>query len=165
MAQSLTKGATRSCGCLNDETRRIGKHGGNRVGARTLEYQSWASMIQRCTNPKNRKYHRYGARGVGVCPEWSDFTQFLKDMGPRPSAKHTLEREDNDLGYSPGNCIWATKAVQNRNHSRNRFVTFNGETLCLIDWAQRIGVPYPTLHYRLNNWPVDRALTTPRMSK
>jgi hypothetical protein len=61
--------------------------------------------------------------------------------------------------------VWATKAVQNRNHFRNRFFTFNGETLCIADWVQRTGVPHATMHYRLNNWPIERALTTPRTPK
>lgn len=163
MAQALKSGGTKSCGCLNDESRKASAtHGATRGGKHSLEYTSWHSMKQRCTNQKNTKFSRYGARGIDICPQWIDnFDQFLCDMGPRPSPKHTLERKDNNRGYSPDNCEWATKAKQNRNHSRNRFYTFQGETLCIEDWCKRTGIPHATLHWRIANWPLERALTQP----
>lgn len=87
-------------------------HGANRRGARSPEYSVWASMHARCRDKSKKDY---GGRGISVCAEWSEFTAFLRDMGPRPSRAHTIERTNNDLGYSPNNCIWATRDVQARN--------------------------------------------------
>lgn len=140
----------------------VRKPGATRDGKHSPEYTSWHSMKQRCTNPKNKRYRRYGARGIVVCQEWADdFSKFLSDMGPRPTPKHTLERRDNNGSYYADNCVWATKATQNRNHSRNHNITFNGETLCVTDWAARIGIKQHTLLHRLKVWPVERALTEP----
>lgn len=162
IADALKSGGTRSCGCLNDETPRTPIHGATLNGTHTPEYASWHSMIQRCTNPNNQRWPRYGGRGITVCEAWlNDFREFLKDMGPRPDGM-SLERKNNDFGYGPGNCQWATLEDQARNTSRNRFFTFNGETLCLKDWTDRLGIPHATLHHRLKIWTVERAFTTPR---
>lgn len=162
IADALKNGATRSCGCLNDETRRtVRRPGAIQNGKYSPEYIAWHSMKQRCLNPNNDRYERYGGRGITVCDRWMQFTPFLTDMGPKPSLKHTIERVDNNKGYEPGNCIWATKATQNRNHSRNRYYTFNGRRLCVTDWAAVIGIKQNTLLTRLARWPVERALTEP----
>lgn len=79
------------------------------------EYNSWAGMRQRCNNPSNKDYGRYGGRGITVCERWNDFVLFLKDMGERPTTKHTIDRVDNDKGYSPKNCRWSTKKEQTHN--------------------------------------------------
>lgn len=160
MAQPLVLGSTRSCGCLNDEVRRANAtHGATRNAKHSPEYTCWHSMKQRCSNPNNLRYARYGGRGITVCESWLEFAPFLQHMGPRPSLKHTIERIDNNLGYSPINCIWATKAEQNRNNSRNRFFTFRGEKLCVADWMIRTGLKHATIHNRLKYWSVERALT------
>lgn len=119
---SLNCGHTKSCGCIHRELaeRKNLSHGHNRVGRRTPEYRSWVGMIQRCTNPKAENYARYGGRGVTVCERWHDFTNFLADMGPKPSPKHTIDRIDNEKGYEPGNCRWATVTEQNRNQRRHQ---------------------------------------------
>lgn len=90
------------------------KHGHARRGAQTAEYWTWTSMLHRCTSKRAQKWADYGGRGITVCPEWSSFDRFLADMGRRPPGL-TLERRDNDLGYSPGNCVWATRTEQQRN--------------------------------------------------
>lgn len=82
---------------------------------RTPEYMIWVAMRQRCLNPRMPAWHRYGGRGITICPAWGRFGQFLADMGPRPSSAHSLDRIDNDGHYEPGNCRWATWSEQNAN--------------------------------------------------
>lgn len=77
-------------------------------------YKSWSMMVDRCTNPKNKRWLRYGGRGIKVCDRWRSFAAFLADMGERPEGK-TIDRENNDGDYEPGNCKWSTAAEQNRN--------------------------------------------------
>lgn len=83
----------------------------------TQEYAVWKHMRNRCNNPKCRDYPRYGGRGIKVDPRWDVYENFREDMGPRPSRKHSIERIDNDRGYGPDNCKWATKLEQSRNRS------------------------------------------------
>lgn len=154
-----------SCGCLRRENllTSITKHGHNRVGLKTSEYRTWDAMVQRCHNPKNKRYADYGGRGIIVCEHWREsFESFFADMGPRPSPHHTIERVDNDKGYSPSNCTWVLPEAQKRNMRSNRWLTFNGRTLCLTDWASELGIHRNTLDQRLQNgWTVEKALATP----
>lgn len=161
IADALKSGATRSCGCLNNEVRKAGRHGGSADGTHTAEYNSWHSMKQRCKNPTDDCYAQYGGRGIEVCPRWDeDFAMFLSDMGRRPDGM-SLERINNNGHYQPGNCEWATPFKQSRNTSRNRLYTFNGETMCIADWCIRNGISHATLHHRIKHWPLSRALTEP----
>lgn len=157
---------SRSCGCLRKEITAATKttHGHMRNRRATPEYRSWSHMIGRCENENDAKYPDYGARGITVCRRWREsFEAFFEDMGPRPSIKHTLDRIDNDGNYEPGNCRWATKRQQGRNTRRNRMLTFDGETMCLADWAERTGIPRSVLQIRLRDgWSIQRALTTPK---
>lgn len=161
--QPLKDGCTLSCGCLGNERRAAArwKHGNNRKGYRSGAYNSWHMMKQRCENPKVKKFHNYGGRGIKVCERWSEFSNFLADMGDRPAGM-TIERINNSLGYSPDNCKWATKAEQNHNHRRNRLLTVGDLTLNTTQWAKRQNMKYATLEFRLRlGWPPEKAIFTP----
>lgn len=121
-------------------------------------------MKERCGNPNSKNFKNYGAIGRTVCDRWQDYANFIADMGPRPTAKHTLERVDNNRGYSPDNCEWATRKQQMRNVSYNRNITFNGRTQCLSAWAEDTGLNVVLLWKRLNRgWSIERTLTEPPM--
>jgi len=124
------------------------------------EYWVFHDMRKRCLCVSRENYRNYGGRGIAVCAEWQSFKAFYRDMGPRPSPKHTIERIDNDGDYEPNNCRWATRAEQLRNTRCTHFITFNGITLCLTDWAKRLGMSRSALDSRLSRgWPLERAMT------
>jgi hypothetical protein len=114
-------------------------HGHATKGAHSSEYDTWIAARQRCSNPNDPRYPQYGGRGIRVCDEWSDFSVFYRDMGPRPSSRHSLDRRDNDGNYEPGNCRWATTAEQNRNHRRNIWVEHEGALMILADAVRAAG--------------------------
>ena len=161
----LRAGASKSCGCSNRAPLTHGMAGRlDDKGARVPEYRTWGHIIQRCTNPNHPGFRGYGARGITVCDRWREsFAAFYEDMGPRPSSKHSIDRIDNDGGYEPGNCRWATKKTQSRNTSTNRLLTFRGRTQSLAAWAEETGISQFTLSTRVNTlgWSVERALTEP----
>jgi hypothetical protein len=129
----------------------------------TSIYWSWQDMIRRCYDKKRSVYANYGGRGITVCKRWREsFINFYKDMGERPGKGYTLERKENDKGYSKNNCIWATRAEQNRNTRRTRMVTINGETKCIKDWAIHFGISNKGVYLRLRyGWNIEKALTHP----
>jgi len=126
------------------------------------EYAAWVGIRQRCHNPRYARYSDYGGRGIFVCERWRrSFQTFLADVGAKPAGGFTIERVDNNGPYSPDNCRWISYHDQTRNRRSNVFLTHNGITLCLNDWAERIGMGRMTLTQRLRRgWSVADALST-----
>ena len=125
-------------------------------------HRSWLAMRARCMNPKHHAYVNYGGRGIAICKRWADFDNFLADMGERPEGA-TLERRNNDKGYSPRNCYWATRSEQQRNRRTSRYLTADGRTQLLIDWARELGTAPTTIWLRLEKlgWSEQDACTIP----
>ena len=160
----LRNGSIKSCGKSGCHgSRRHGHTAGPASALCSPEYRTWADMIQRCRNPQCRGYDRYGGRGVEVCERWANsFAAFLEDMGPRPSRLHSIDRENNDGNYEPGNCRWATRREQSLNTRRAISITHNGESRSLLDWAEHLGVDYNILYARIyRGWRVAKAISTP----
>jgi hypothetical protein len=127
----------------------------------TSTHNIWASMIQRCLNPKSQAYKWYGGRGIAVCERWRTFTNFVADMGSRPAGL-TIDRIDTNGNYEPGNCRWATPKQQANNQRTNRLIAIGGEVRTLAEWADAAGLNHSTLHRRLRaGWSGERAITTP----
>lgn len=149
---NLRLGRSRSCGCIRSEqgaarfavTKRT--HG----MSASVEYKTWASMINRCTNTMAENFTLYGGRGITVCETWrASFEAFFADMGPRPSARHSIERTNNEAGYSPGNCVWALPAQQANNRRNTILIDYGGEQLGVAALAVLTGIPRNALYGRL----------------
>lgn len=162
IGRCLRTGNVKSCGCLWKSL--IGKHNlrhGELINGKvSREYRSWQAMKRRCSTnapPKDRAV--YFDKGIKVCSLWaSSFPSFLEHMGRCPP-HHQLERLDNQKGYEPGNCAWRTGSQNCRNKSNNRRITFNGESLTVTGWAEKLGVSAPTLFSRIYaGWSVPEIL-------
>lgn len=154
----LRNGKTKSCGCMlpKGASHSRFKHG----MSETPEFKIWLQILTRCTNPNTKDWEHYGGKGISVCERWkSDFLSFFADMGPRPSSKHSIDREDISRDYEPGNCRWATPIEQARNTSRTRWVELEGQKVSLAEACERTGVPYATASERLlsgRDWRGER---------
>lgn len=159
-SRAIVSGHTKSCGCFRRDftTAKNLKHG----ECGTTEFRSWASLRQRCTNPNNKKYPIYGGRGIGFCERWDSFANFLADMGKKPSPSHTIDRIDNNLGYSPENCRWATPLQQSRNKQKTRFATIDGVTKTTSEWAKINGLSQGMVIKRIKRgWSNEKAVSEP----
>lgn len=161
----LTSNNTMSCGCFQRETsaKREFKHGhsGSRAAKASRLYNIWQAMLRRCHEPSADAYPWYGGRGITVCPEWHDFQTFLRDMGEAPPGT-SIDRVDNNLGYSKANCRWASKIEQANNKCNSHRLVAFGKSQTLAQWSREIGMRPATLHYRIRTgWPPERALTEP----
>lgn len=160
---NLNRG-TQSCGCLIREAIRKSKvtHG----LTKTTEYRIWRGVVQRCHNENHDHYDKYGGRGIVMCDEWrSDFMIFLRDMGPRPSTDHSIDRKDNDKGYSKDNCRWATSEEQMRNRSNNVYYEKDGEKKLLRQWCDELGLNTSTVYDRIRRgWTFEEAIV-PKIEK
>jgi hypothetical protein len=154
LSYSLKEGTAKSCGCGTIEA--LTTHGHSSRGKVTSEYLSWLNIHVRTKSKKYRDYDRYGGRGITVCEQWATFEGFIKDMGYKPSTKHSLDRINNDLGYFPENCRWATKKEQSDNRSNCIKVTYRGETKGLMEWSDTLGIKYRTLLRRYHSgYPLE----------
>lgn len=158
---NLVNGRTLSCGCYHKQ--KAAEDHTTHGKSHLAEYQVWGQMIARCTDPSNAGFRLYGGRGITVCDRWMELDNFIADMGLRPSPKHSIDRIDNQGPYCKENCRWATTFEQAQNTSRNRMLTFNGQTKCLTQWARELGISPNTLTFRLlkTGLSVEQALTTP----
>lgn len=152
LTRDLKSGNTKSCGCLHKESARdknrkyLTSHGKKN----SPEYRIWNGMKNRCLNPKRKDFHNYGGRGITICPRWiNSFSDFFADMGERPSPKHSIDRIDNDGEYGPDNCRWSIQLVQSNNKSTSVFITHEGQTHTVAEWARITGIKSSTLYYRV----------------
>jgi hypothetical protein len=157
---SLKRGSSTNCGCKRTEKASAARrtHG----MTKSPEFKSWTAMRNRCSDPSNPSYPRYGGAGVTVCERWSkSFANFFADMGRKPTARHQIERKDNSKPYEPGNCGCSPDAEQARNRRTTKFLTHAGLTLCLKDWATHLKLNRNTIPSRLKKgWPLARVLSS-----
>lgn len=160
----LRSGDTKSCGCLQTEAAaKINRSHGK---SRTPEYQSWFSMISRCTKPTQNYYELYGGRGIRVCDRWMKFENFLADMGPKPTPKHSIDRINNNGNYEPSNCRWASIIEQANNTRENRFIKFDGQLVTHAQAARLAGISYNTFCARFRRgWEIYDIMTRPVAKK
>lgn len=163
-SNSLLHHKIESCGC--DISERLSelskKHGHNTdfIG-KSSTYNSWDNMIQRCHNPKNTNYIRYGAKGTSVCDRWrgkDGFVNFLSDMGEKPTPKHSIDRIENSKGYFAENCRWATRKEQHRNRTTNVWYEYNGDKMILTDWANKLKVSQNQLKEHIEKYGIESAI-------
>jgi len=160
LKSNVAQGYTKSCGCARTEVTaaRVTTHGLTKGGA-SPEVTAWYSMRTRCTDSSHPSWNNYGGRGITVCERWNSLENFLVDMGPRPPST-SLERKDNEKGYSPGNCVWATSREQANNKRTTRRFEWNGQWLTIAALAEVSGVAENTIRSRLSqHWSIERILT------
>lgn len=162
----LVTSHTKSCGCLNKQTLWKVKH--RMVGQRF--YKIWKGIKNRCLNNRNPKFKNWGGRGITVCKRWLIFTNFRDDMlqsyndhvkkfGEKQT---TIDRVDNNKGYSPENCRFATYKEQCNNTRKNRWITFDGKKLTMKQWAEKLNIKYSIIQDRIKDgWTIEEVLTTP----
>ena len=168
-ASKLRNGHTQSCGCFQVERASAAnkRHGHSTYpngGRATKEYQAWSNMLRRCYSQTNKHFADYGGRGIAVCDDWQrSFEAFLRDVGPAPSPRHSIDRIDNNADYSPPNCRWASPQEQARNKRNSVTLDFRGETRLMCEWASVVGISAKRISARLKRgWSVEKTLTTPQ---
>lgn len=156
---NLKSNAVKSCGCL------LHKEHDTHHLSQTRLYKIYASMKSRCYDTKIPYYDNYGGRGITVCEEWrKDFLEFYKwanENGYQDGL--TIDRIDNNKGYAPDNCRWATKKEQARNRRNCVLITYNGKTQTLVEWCEELNLKYKRVHDRMyaKGWSFERAISTP----
>lgn len=167
---NLVNGISKSCGCYSRERARNRRNAHHE--SKTRLYKVWVNMRKRCRNPHDKSYLRYGGRGIKVCDEWNDYLVFkawAMSTGYDESAAYgecTLDRINVNGGYSPDNCRWISTAQQSYNRRSNHRITYNGETLTIREWEEKLHLRKGIVSSRLHRgWNEIRALTTPIKTK
>lgn len=140
---------------------------------KTIEYQAWANMKARCSNPNRPDYENYGKRNIKMCKGWQkSFKAFYKDMGAKPDKSHSIDRIDNNKHYSCGhcsqcrknnwkkNCQWADKVTQNNNSRRNNYIEHEGQVRTLAQWARLLNINPSTFRSRIYSGCTISDMTT-----
>ena len=156
----VTRGNSRSCGCIRSENAKASRttHG----ESKTRLFSIWVNMRRRCEDPKVESYKNYGQRGITVCPEWKNSFITFRDWAYANgySDDLSIDRINNDKGYSPDNCRWATVTEQTNNRRNVKQITFNGETHNIREWSDLTGISHEIIYGRLKDgWSIERALT------
>jgi hypothetical protein len=163
LLHNLANGTSTSCGC--DKDRKTAERSRTHGHSRTPIYRAWKGMLERCEKPSHKSYAYYGGRGITVCKRWHSFENFLADMGARPDGM-SLERRDNNKGYTPSNCYWATRAAQMANTRNSLMLEVRGTRKHAREWAASIGITQRGLAARIaHGWTVEDACTTPHQRK
>ena len=162
LVKSVVYGRTKSCGCiqLDYARRRSYTHG----ATYTRLYKIWTNMKTRCYNPNYKDPQYYSDKGIAICDEWvNDFAAFREWSLEHGYADDlTIDRIDGNKGYSADNCRWATPKQQSRNRMSNNLITIGGETRCLIEWCEKLNLPYATIEMRIRRgWNKEEAVLTP----
>lgn len=156
----------KSCGCMTKKILHDYHISHGETNSRL--YNVWHGIRQRCNNPKDKGYARYGGRGIKLCKEWDRYEAFKEwalENGYDEKAAHkkcTIDRIDNNKGYSPSNCRWVSAKVQANNRTNNHWVTYHGETHTTAEWAEITGITREVIQWRLKRgWSEERTLTEP----
>ena len=169
--KSLRLGNTKSCGCYNldriaERNKIIHKTHGE---TNTKLFHIWGGIKSRCKNPNMNNYHDYGGKGVSICEEWDNSFEAFRDWSYENGYKDglTIDRIDSNGNYCPENCRWATVKEQNRNRKSNKLITYNGETHCIADWADILGINYDVLQHRISvaKMPIKKAFEMPYLGR
>jgi hypothetical protein len=157
-ADSLLSGHTVSCGCKKV------KHG---YAGKERLYDIWKNMRRRCYDKNNNRYQNYGGRGISICSEWSSYLTFrtwAMSHGYRDDL--TIDRIDVNGNYCPENCRWATMGEQMNNMTKNRMISYCGETMSMSMWAERFGISYGTMNHRVQRgWSMEKIELTPERKR
>lgn len=160
---NLTSGNVRSCGCLQKE--RASEANTTHGLSGTRLYNIYRGIITRCLNPRDHNFKKYGKNGITICEEWAQsfeaFAEWAHENGYAENL--TIDRIDNDKGYSPDNCRWAGYLTQGRNRRNVRHITYKGKTMTYQEWGKEIGISFHVLRYRIlkKGWSVEKAFTVP----
>ena len=167
-SQCLSKGVTRSCGCLKIESDRTNKNHLRHGKSKTRLYKIWVDIKRRCDDSLRKAYKYYGGKGITYCKEWQQFEPFYEwSMNNGYKDNLSIDRIDYNGNYCPENCRWVDSFVQANNTSRNHYITYKNKTLTVAQWAREIGINRSVLNDRINklHWDAEKALTTPYLGR